>query len=170
MDRYYCKACNKEIYRKKEKPEYCGNCREKRYGKKWYLNNKKGVLMRAKQYYVENKEHILPRIRIYQEENKEKIKKKQRERPRTEKTRRLNIINRKIHNKRHPVRCKARNWASRQRKIGNIIRKPCVICGNIKTDAHHENYNFPFWILWICTYHHIWYHSMRKELNRVDKA
>lgn len=35
-------------------------------------------------------------------------------------------------------------------KKGEIIKTPCEKCGNIKTQAHHIDYNKPFDIKWLC--------------------
>ncbi len=45
---------------------------------------------------------------------------------------------------------------------GKIIRKPCEICGNTKTEAHHEDYSKPLAISWLCTKHHIELHKQRR--------
>jgi hypothetical protein len=37
---------------------------------------------------------------------------------------------------------------------GKLIKKPCCICGNSKSQAHHEDYNKPLNIIWFCQEHH----------------
>lgn len=39
-------------------------------------------------------------------------------------------------------------------KKGLLIRGCCNICGKNKAQAHHENYNKPFEIMWLCSKHH----------------
>lgn len=46
-------------------------------------------------------------------------------------------------------------------KIGNIIKLPCEVCGNIKSQGHHKDYNKPLDVLWLCHIHHMEQH--RKE-------
>jgi hypothetical protein len=48
-------------------------------------------------------------------------------------------------------------------KIGKLKRKPCVICGNKKVEGHHEDYNKPFEVLWLCKKHHLARHGCYKE-------
>ena len=50
---------------------------------------------------------------------------------------------------------------------GELIRQPCERCGT--TDhvvAHHEDYNKPLDVLWLCKHHHMERHS---ELDRMEK-
>lgn len=37
---------------------------------------------------------------------------------------------------------------------GKIIKTPCVICGNIKSEGHHFDYSMPLDIVWLCKKHH----------------
>lgn len=37
---------------------------------------------------------------------------------------------------------------------GNIVRRPCVVCGDKDAHAHHEDYAVPLEIVWLCPIHH----------------
>ena len=37
---------------------------------------------------------------------------------------------------------------------GQIQRQPCTICGDINSQAHHNDYSKPFEITWLCMKHH----------------
>lgn len=37
---------------------------------------------------------------------------------------------------------------------GLIHRKPCEICGEEKTEAHHHDYDRPLLVQWLCRKHH----------------
>lgn len=37
---------------------------------------------------------------------------------------------------------------------GTLAKQPCCICGQPKADAHHEDYQRPNWIAWLCNIHH----------------
>lgn len=43
-------------------------------------------------------------------------------------------------------------------KVGHIKRKPCVNCGK-KAHAHHNDYNYPLDIMWLCSHHHAMLHE-----------
>lgn len=47
-------------------------------------------------------------------------------------------------------RMKCHNAVNRAIKAGTLIRKPCIRCGNKKSLAHHEDYDFPLEIMWLC--------------------
>lgn len=37
---------------------------------------------------------------------------------------------------------------------GEIIKKPCAVCGKEKAQGHHEDYNKPYDLIWLCARHH----------------
>lgn len=37
---------------------------------------------------------------------------------------------------------------------GKMEQKPCVICGEEKTQGHHKDYSKPLDVVWLCTVHH----------------
>ncbi len=41
-----------------------------------------------------------------------------------------------------------------------LVRKPCEVCGEIKTDGHHPNYDYPLEIMWLCRKHHREWHKI----------
>lgn len=45
---------------------------------------------------------------------------------------------------------------------GTIIKLPCSICGNIKSEAHHSDYLKPFEVIWLCRKHHTELHNNLK--------
>ena len=42
---------------------------------------------------------------------------------------------------------------------GLIIKKPCNVCGHIKSEAHHADYYKPLEIIWLCKKHHLEIHN-----------
>jgi hypothetical protein len=44
---------------------------------------------------------------------------------------------------------------------GELIREPCLVCGDTKSHAHHEDYTKPLDVVWLCMTHHRFIH--RKE-------
>jgi len=45
---------------------------------------------------------------------------------------------------------------------GEIERKPCEICGDPDTDAHHDDYSKPFDVRWLCRPHH---GTLHRQIN-----
>lgn len=47
-----------------------------------------------------------------------------------------------------------RTAVKRAVKSGRLVKKPCEVCGAEKVVAHHEDYNKPLHVKWLCTLHH----------------
>jgi hypothetical protein len=45
--------------------------------------------------------------------------------------------------------------------VGNALRDsklfktPCIVCGSLKSEAHHEDYSKPLEVIWLCRRHHM---------------
>lgn len=39
-------------------------------------------------------------------------------------------------------------------KNGLVIKEPCRVCGDKKSQGHHEDYRKPLSVIWLCDYHH----------------
>jgi len=59
-----------------------------------------------------------------------------------------------------PEKTRAHNVVRLALKTKKILKTPCVICGNKKTEGHHEDYSKPFDVIWLCRNHH-------REVHRV---
>jgi hypothetical protein len=58
------------------------------------------------------------------------------------------------HRLRYPEKARAR-WLIQQRLArGTLTRQPCEVCGDPKTDAHHDDYSKPLDVRWLCRAHH----------------
>jgi len=60
----------------------------------------------------------------------------------------------KLQVQRYPERVKARNLVLRAVRSGKITKQPCVECGEVISFAHHENYDAPLDVIWLCRKHH----------------
>lgn len=49
---------------------------------------------------------------------------------------------------------RARSAVSGAVRNGTLVRQPCEVCGAEKTDAHHDNYDEPLGVRWLCRKHH----------------
>jgi hypothetical protein len=57
-----------------------------------------------------------------------------------------------------PEKVRARKLIHKKISRGQMDKKPCVICGKIKTEAHHCNYSKPLDVMWLCKEHHDGWH------------
>lgn len=62
---------------------------------------------------------------------------------------------------------KARKKLNTLVQRGVVRRERCVICGNIKTHGHHEDYSKPIDVIWLCHKHHQMLHFGKIELVAI---
>lgn len=56
----------------------------------------------------------------------------------------------------------ARWKVSRALKGGRLKKLPCEVCGNPESQAHHDDYNRPLDVRWLCRQHHANIHAKAK--------
>lgn len=54
----------------------------------------------------------------------------------------------------HPEKTRAHNMVTRAKKSGKLARQPCEVCGDPKSQAHHDDYSKPLDVRWLCFKHH----------------
>jgi ribosomal protein S27AE len=100
------------------------------------------------------KKHHTAYMKIYYENPEHEKKHREQDKEYQRKKRALNPENKRIETKeyckKYPERIKARVIARYYIKRGKIKKQPCEICGNKKTQAHHEDYNKPLEVRWLC--------------------
>lgn len=62
-------------------------------------------------------------------------------------------------------RSRAYNKVAYAIKSGKLIKEPCLKCGDIKTQAHHEDYRKPLMVKWLCFKHHKEIHGQVSNLG-----
>ncbi len=65
----------------------------------------------------------------------------------------------------HPLRFKVRKAVSNAIQVGHLVPQPCEVCGEGKTQAHHDDYNKPLEVRWLCHKHHCKEHG---NLDRIE--
>lgn len=63
--------------------------------------------------------------------------------------------NRPHYREKDAVRRKAQ-WAV---KTGKLTKLPCEVCGDVKVQAHHDDYAKPLEVRWLCRRHHVEHHQ-----------
>lgn len=56
--------------------------------------------------------------------------------------------------KENPEKYKVWNTVAQAIKIGKLVSQPCIVCGEEKSHAHHEDYSKPLEVIWYCPQHH----------------
>lgn len=70
----------------------------------------------------------------------------------------------------HPNRKKAHSAVSNAIRDGRIQRLPCAVCSSKTTEAHHDDYDKPLDVLWLCKKHHMERHVLLNQQSRLMKA
>lgn len=115
--------------------------KRKAYLKAYRLKNKDRFRLYSKKWSAE-------KYKEYYEKNKRKILENH------EKNRKLNLS-----------KNRARNNLQYHVKKGNIERKPCIRCGEIKSEAHHKDYSKQLEVIWLCRKHHM---ELHRKYSLVD--
>jgi len=52
--------------------------------------------------------------------------------------------------RKNPARAKAYQKLHYALRAGKVVRQPCYICGNTKSQGHHKDYSKPLNVEWLC--------------------
>src|SRR3990172_3681845 len=66
-------------------------------------------------------------------------------------------------NQEQRMKSNCRCYARIYQKRGKIISKPCEKCGSLNPQRHHEDYNKPLDIVFLCRECHLEYHKKLKS-------
>lgn len=72
----------------------------------------------------------------------------------------------KSYRRKYPEKHHAHMAVRRALLNGTLIKMPCQQCGELKTEAHHDDYSQPMEVLWLCKLHHAERHV---ELRRKER-
>lgn len=62
----------------------------------------------------------------------------------------------------YPAKKKAHSAIQNALRRVKIKRYPCIICGDTKSEAHHNDYEKPLDVVWLCRKHHQEHHNLSK--------
>ena len=117
----------------------------KEYNKEYYKKNKYKMKENRKIYYEKNKDKINEKGKLYKKKNKEYYRQYSRD-----------------YKKKTKDKVNARNMAERYIIIS--INQLCKDCNELATHRHHEDYNKPLEVIFLCTKCH---RERHRQLNRL---
>ncbi|MBT6047826.1 MAG: hypothetical protein HOG49_13535 [Candidatus Scalindua sp.] len=140
----YCQICGNKFETTHSQARYCPQkCRRLGERKSWNKYNSKNKDKRKiywDKYYKKNSETIIKKTRKYQA---------------TEAGKKAISISTKRMREKYPEKYSARMEALKAIRKGTLVKKPCEVCGEIKVEGHHEDYNKPLDVMWLCKKHHV---------------
>lgn len=68
-----------------------------------------------------------------------------------------------IYSNKNNKKIQAKNSVRKAIKKGLIIRKPCEVCGAHNSHAHHDDYDYPLMVRFLCAVHHKQWHAKYGE-------
>lgn len=131
----------------------------------------------------ECKECTKARVRKYRAENIERVREYDRNRPNAEERNELNKFRYKENMKnpeyREKDRQRIKTWQEKNHikraahvitgnaiRDGRLIKQPCEVCGEVQVNAHHDDYEKPLQVRWLCKKHHAEHHKTLREIER----
>lgn len=70
----------------------------------------------------------------------------------------------------HPNKKTAHTAVSNAVRDGRLKKQPCEVCGVDKAQAHHDDYDKPLDVRWLCVPHHAEHHKKLREAERNRAA
>ena len=157
---FICKKCASAYhknYRDKNKEKLLN------YHKAWEDGKEEEIKKYKATYYKENKERLSAQARIYNSAHREQINERARKYRQTNREKATEWTS--AYRKRYPEKYRAHLLVQYALRAGEMSRQPCEVCGIEKTEAHHDNYNRPLDVRWLCHKHHMKIHTQVVDNN-----
>lgn len=74
----------------------------------------------------------------------------------------------RIYRAKNPEKYRAHNQLNNALRDGRIERKPCEVCGDTSSHAHHDDYSEPLEVRWLCAKHHAAHHVRKRETALIN--
>ena len=141
--------CGTDFYTTHSRGKYCSpGCQRGGELKSWEKHRVKTREYRNRWYrevyYQENRDKIIEMTSKYAKSEQGKNTRRKIDRTYKEK---------------FPEKRKARTDVMVAKKQGILKQMPCQVCGNTKTEAHHDDYKKPLDVTWLCKKHHLEHHK-----------
>jgi hypothetical protein len=135
---------------------------QKKYRSEWQKKKRPILNARLRERYLEKidecREQSRIRTRKYLQSEKGKTK---------------HLETTREYNEKNPEKISAQRKVRNAIKTGKLIRSPyCEICKKeCKTDGHHEDYNKPLEVIWMCSQCHLYHHQKyRMHAERLNET
>ena len=133
--------------------------------------------MSDQRYREEHREKLRERARRYYSEHKEEMHAKDKARYQRERQARLRRAKEYVERNREKVKEYQKEY--RKKKYGEahhfvshalankkLEKKHCEVCGAEKAEAHHDDYNKPLEVRWLCRACHIEWHKNNEPIYK----
>ena len=138
-----CEICGNEFLGSHSNAKYCsakcGRIGERKSWIKYNQKNKQRRLKYSKEWYQKNKEKRTLQISEYQKTENGKLATKKSDENQRQKW---------------PHKYIARQEVLKALRKRILIKKPCEVCGELRVEAHHDDYSKPLEVIWLCKKHH----------------
>lgn len=127
------------------------------WNKQYYITHLQEKKDYAKKYRIAHTEECKTYLEKYQKDYRKNKREERRQEKRLYYIKHRDEILERMRKWRinNPLKVKAHTELNEAIRKGIIHRQPCEICGNLKTHAHHEDYNKPLEVRWLCPLHHL---------------
>jgi len=150
-----CTVCNEDFSPRnrlhKTRSKECSNKLHKKNNKSWRQRNPEKVKEIEKRRYLNNLEERRGRSRAFRKEHPEKVS------AWGKRHYRANIEERKEYDRQRSIpgtleyiKDKCRNKTEWAITSGKLQKLPCEVCMTEKVHAHHDDYNKPYAVRWLC--------------------
>lgn len=152
-----CALCPRRFTRNHSQHKYCGRCRSKAAKQKvndWHRRNDIPELRRVgyRRHYTENTAKIAAKVTAYNQTERGK------------EARRIASANQILRNSK---KVGARQMVRAALLMGILVKQPCEVCGAPEVQAHHEDYDKPLEVNWLCVTDHKRLHKERGTWRKV---
>ncbi len=138
-----------------------------KYDRWYFVKNRKRLNSKSRDYYHRNRERLLILGKEYRLKHRDERLTYEKEYRRKHR-KKINTFNKEWKKtKQGRLITKAVNMVRNAVAKSEIIRLNCEICGNPKSQAHHNNYNEPLKVTWLCKKHHIERHSQMRNMENA---
>lgn len=163
-------------YDKKRRHEYyiLNKERENAQSKAYREQHKDEIKAWRQKHRKEHQSEIQEKQRAWVEENREHVRKYMREYNAARRKNDSSFRERLAHNarasyKNHPSETKARRMVRDAIASGELAKQPCEVCGSEPTEAHHDDYNYPLKVRWLCSACHAEWHRNNQPIRKEAK-